>query len=177
MSTSADAPLSADATALLAEYYRYTDLRDHLRAVPEAAACLGVQDVSQEYRTILGQLEDVVLERLTRLDALGLYPSTTHDVEITVNGVPIALPEIDRTPPPAESLHESATPGREDFMEPTIHELPRDSHPNAFDPAHVEEGAPPTFVEHYVRSYLGYVAAFAVGAVCGVLGTRVISMR
>lgn len=173
MSTSADAPLSADAAALLAEYYRYADLRDHLRAVPEAAACLGVRDVPPEYRTILGQLEDVVLDRLTRLDALGLYPSTTNDVEITVNGVPIELPKLDRNLPPTVPLHESVTPEREDSMEPTMHELYRDERPNGFDPTNVDEGTEPTFVECYVRPYLGYVATFTFGAVCGVLGTRV----
>ena len=128
-------------------------------------------------RTLLGQLEDVVLDRLTRLDALGLYPSTTHDVEITVNGVPIELPEFGRLPSTPVPLVESDMPEREDSMEPTMHELHRDERTNGFDPTNVDEGAAPTFVEHYVRPYLGYVATFTVGAVCGVLGTRVISGR
>src|SRR5262245_5007594 len=113
MSASAETWLSDDAATLLAEYYRYADLADHLRAIPVAAEHVGVRDVPPEYRSLLHQVEDVVLDRMTRLDALGLYPATTTEVEVTVNGVPISLPELSGDAPTA-ALRCERTPAEGD---------------------------------------------------------------
>jgi hypothetical protein len=71
-------------------------------------------------------------------------------------------------------LVESATAESEDSMETIMHDLERDKRSNGFDPAIDDEVSSPTFVQRYVRPYLGYVATFTVGAMCGVLGARVL---
>jgi hypothetical protein len=174
MSSSADGTLPPDAATLIADYYRYSDLADHLRAVPDAVRILGVRDVCPEYLTVLRQLEAEVLARLERLDALGLYPATTADVEVTVNGVPIALPELGRAPSTIVPLEHDDTSESEESMETTIHDLERDGRSNGFDSAIDTETNVPTFVQRHVRPYLGYVATFTIGAMCGVLGARVL---
>lgn len=173
MPNHADAPLSPDAATLLAEYCRYAELAEHLRAVPEAADRLGVRDVSPAYQSVLRELEDVVLDRLTRLDALGLYPATTTDVEVTVNGVPIALPELDHDAPTAAPLAQNV-PTEGDLMETIPHDHEPDTDSNGLDPSMTAEPDGPRFIERYVAPYVGYLATFTVGAACGVVGARML---
>ena len=81
------AALSADATVLLAEYYHYADLAEHVRALPEAVAVLGKPRATAERDDILADLEAQILTRLEQLDALGLYPTTTTAVDAPRRGI------------------------------------------------------------------------------------------
>jgi len=113
------AALSADAAALLAEYYHYTDLAEHVRALPEAAAVLGKPRGIAERNSILAELEAQILNRLERLDVLGLYPTTTTAVDVTLNGVSIALPELCREST-TNALPDVGSPTKEACMHTAI---------------------------------------------------------
>jgi hypothetical protein len=166
------AALSTDAAALLAEYYHYADLAEHVRALPEAAAAvLGYQNAAAEPDGILAELEAQILTRLERLDALGLYPTTTTAVDVTVNGVPIALPDLCREST-TNALPDAGSPTKEDCMHTAIEQSEHHDQHNGLDRALDTPGNGPGFFAAYVRPYLGYAATFAAGAVCGVIGAH-----
>lgn len=166
-----NAALSADAAALLAEYYHYADLAEHVRALPEAAAVLGYQSATAERDSILAELDAQILNRLERLDALGLYPTTTTAVDVTVNGVPIALPNLCREST-TNALPDPGSPTKEGCMHTAIEQSEHHEQQNGLDRALDTPGNGPGFFAAYVRPYLGYAATFAAGAVCGVIGAH-----
>ncbi len=163
------APLTAHAAATLAEYYRLNDLAEHVRALPEAAAILGYPTGAAR-DAILADLDAQILHRLERLDALGLYPTTTTAVEVTVNGVPVALPELCREQV-TNTLPDAGGPTQQEVsMEVQEHTREHHEH-NGLDRS-VDHGKGPSFFTAYVRPYLGYAAAFGAGAVCGIVSTH-----
>jgi hypothetical protein len=167
----ASAPLSADAAVLLVEYYHYADLAEHVRALPEAATALGYPNTDVERDGILADLEAQILNRLERLDALGLYPTTTTAIDVSVNGVPIALPELCREST-TNVLPDPGSPTKEDCMHTTIEQSEHHEQHNGLDRALDTPSNGPGFFAAYVRPYLGYAATFAAGAVCGVIGAH-----
>lgn len=167
-----DAALSADVATLLAEYLHYSDLVEHLRALPEVARKLGTEN-SRDSGDVLAELELQMFDRLERLDGLGLYPTTTTAVDITVNGVPTALPELCREPTINALPDEGGPTGTEVSMETTIqeHGPERDQH-NGLDESQETQHGGPGFFGIWIRPYLGYAGTFVAGAVCGVIGAR-----
>jgi hypothetical protein len=165
------AALSADAAALLAEYYHFADLAEHVRALPDAVAVTGSSTGAADRQSVLAELDAQILHRLERLDALGLYPTTTTAVDVTVNGVPIALPELCREST-TNALPDAGSPTQEDCMHTTIEQSDRHEQHNGLDRALDAPGNGPGFFTAYVRPYLGYAATFAAGAVCGVIGAH-----
>jgi hypothetical protein len=161
--------LSADAAAVLAEYFRYTDLAAHVRALPDAVAVLASPDCALDRASILSQLESEIRGRLEQLHALGLYPTPIIDEEVTVNGVPITLPEICR-----ESTTNSlpqGSPTDEGSMHTSFEASDLHDHHNGLDSS-MEVSSPTGVFACYVRPYLPYAVTFAAGAICGVVGTR-----
>jgi len=161
--------LPADAAALLSEYYRYVDLAEHVRALPEAAAVLGMQNAAAEHEGILAELEAEILTRLERLDALGLYPTTTTAVDVSVNGIPITLPELCRE---SNELPDLGSRTKESCMHTVIEQSEQHDQQNGLDRSLETPSDGPGFLATYVRPYLGYAATFAVGAMCGAIGTH-----
>ncbi len=166
--------LSAAAARLLAEYYRYEDLAEHLRALPEAAAVIGKSDTSAERDEILEDLEARILMRLERLNALGLYPTTTSAVDVTVNGVPIALPDLCREST-TNALPDPGSPTKESGMHTVIEQSEQHDRQNGLDRSLDTPNNGSGFFAAYIRPYLGYAATFAAGAVCGIIGTHYFS--
>jgi hypothetical protein len=168
-----NAALPTNVAALLAEYVHYADLAEHIRALPEAVAILGSPHAALERNGILAELEALILFRLERLHALGLYPGLTSDVEVTVNGVPITLPEICRE---SNALPDLGSPTQEHCMhngeESELHDE-RTGGDESLDTSSNRPG----FLATYIRPYLGYAGTFAVGAACGTIGTHYFGTR
>jgi hypothetical protein len=173
MQSAPDAALSTDAATLLAEYFHYADLAEHLRSLPEMARTLGARTGREG--DIVVALEAETLKRLERLDALGLYPTTTTTFDVTVDGVPITLPTLCREST-INALPDAGSPTTmEDCMDTTIeHHDERGEH-NGLDQSEEMQRGGPGFFRTYVRPYLGYAGTFVVGAVCGVIGARYFS--
>jgi hypothetical protein len=157
------------AATLLAQYYHLVDLAEHVRALPEVTAVLGT--TKAEHNGILAELEAQILTRLERLDALGLYPTTTTAVDVTVNGVPITLPELCREST-TNLLPDLDSPTKENLMHTAIEQSDLHDEHNGLDRSLDTLSNGPGFVATYVRPYLGYAATFAAGAVCGAIGTH-----
>lgn len=171
MLPSAEPALSADAATVLAEYYRYADLAEHVRALPEAAAVLGTTNATAEHDGILAELEARILTRLERLDALGLYPTTTTAVDVTVNGVLVALPDLCREST-TNALPNAGSPTKEISMHTAIESSDLHEQHNGLDRSLETSSNGAGFFAAYVRPYLGYAATFAAGAVCGAIGAH-----
>src|SRR6266404_4264232 len=160
MATAVRTALPSTAATLLAEYYHYADLAEHVRALPEAAAILG------KHHGVLAELDAQVLARLERLDALGLYPTTTTAVDVTVNGVPIALPELCREST-TNALPDLGSPTKEGCMQTAIEQSEHREQHNGLDRSLDTPNNGSGFFAAYVRPYLGYAATFAASAVLG----------
>jgi len=163
--------LPAAAATLLGEYYHYADLAEHVRALPEAVAVLGSPNAAADRGGILAELDAQILTRLEQLHALGLYPAPATDVEVTVNGVPITLPDLCREPT-NNALPEVGSPTEEVSMH-TAFDSSDEQH-NGFDPS-MDTPNDSGFFATYVRPYLPQAITFAAGAVCGVVGVRYFS--
>ena len=162
-----NAALPADVAALLADYFYYADLAEHVRALPDAVAVLGLPNAAAERNAILAELDGEILIRLKRLKAFGLYPTLATDVEVTVNGAPVTLPNICR-----ESTHALPPEGSvtKEVRMHTALEAPEEQHSGLDQSTDTPNGS--GFFAAYLRPYLPYVVTFAVGAVCGGIGIR-----